>query len=288
MKQMQTKQLQPPQHQEKQPGLESLMNPKPVFDNSLYKGSGKLQGKCALITGGDSGIGKAVAIAFAKEGANISIAYFDEHEDAKMTKQLVESYGVKCVLVAGDLSEEEHCIETVKSTAEKLGNLHVIVNNLAVQYPQNSLLDITASQLEQTFRTNLFSYFYITKAALPYLKKGDCIINTASITAYEGHESLLDYASSKGAIVSFTRSLSKSLVKVGIRVNGVAPGPIWTPLIPSSFDAEKVSEFGGDVPMGRPGQPWEVAGAYVYLASQDATYVTGQILHVNGGVVVNG
>ncbi|WP_379970150.1 SDR family oxidoreductase [Ectobacillus sp. sgz5001026] len=288
MKQMQTKQLQPPQHQEKQPGLESLMNPKPVFDNSLYKGSGKLQGKCALITGGDSGIGKAVAIAFAKEGANISIAYFDEHEDAKMTKQLVESYGVKCVLVAGDLSEEEHCIETVKSTAEKLGNLHVIVNNLAVQYPQNSLLDITASQLERTFRINLFSYFYITKAALPYLKKGDCIINTASITAYEGNESLLDYASSKGAIVSFTRSLSKSLVKVGIRVNGIAPGPIWTPLIPSSFDAEKVSEFGGDVPMGRPGQPWEVAGAYVYLASQDATYVTGQMLHVNGGVVVNG
>lgn len=264
------------------------MNPKPVFDNSLYKGSGKLQGKCALITGGDSGIGKAVAIAFAKEGANISIAYFDEHEDAKMTKQLVESYGVKCVLVAGDLSEEKNCIETVKSTTEKLGNLHVIVNNLAVQYPQNSLLDITASQLEQTFRINLFSYFYITKAALPYLKKGDCIINTASITAYEGHESLLDYASSKGAIVSFTRSLSKSLVKVGIRVNGVAPGPIWTPLIPSSFDAEKVSQFGGDVPMGRPGQPWEVAGAYVYLASQDATYVTGQMLHVNGGVVVNG
>lgn len=284
----QTKQVLPPQHQENQPGLESVMNPKPIFDNSLNKGSGKLSGKCALITGGDSGIGKAVAIAFAKEGAHVSIGYYNEHEDAKATKQLVEAYGVKCTLFAGDLSDEMNCIQAVKNTVEQLGNLNIIVNNIAVQYPQNSLLDITASQLEKTFRVNLFSYFYVTKAALPYLKKDDCIINTASITAYEGNEGLIDYASTKGAIVSFTRSLSKSLVKQGIRVNGVAPGPIWTPLIPSSFDSQKVAEFGSDVPMGRPGQPWELAGAYVYLASQDSTYVTGQMLHVNGGVINNG
>ncbi|WP_416828626.1 SDR family oxidoreductase [Ectobacillus polymachus] len=284
----QTKQVLPPQHQENQPGIESVMNPKPIFDNSLYKGSGKLSGKCALITGGDSGIGKAVAIAFAKEGAHVSISYYNEHEDAKATKQLIEAYGVKCTLFAGDLSDEMNCIQAVKSTVEQLGNLNIIVNNLAVQYPQNSLLDITASQLEKTFRVNLFSYFYVSKAALPYLKKDDCIINTASITAYEGNEGLIDYASTKGAIVSFTRSLSKSLVKQGIRVNGVAPGPIWTPLIPSSFDSQKVAEFGSDVPMGRPGQPWELAGSYVYLASQDSTYVTGQMLHVNGGVVNNG
>lgn len=284
----QKKQAQLPQHQDKQPGLETLMNPKPKFEDASYKGSGKLNGKCALITGGDSGIGKAVAVAFAKEGANVAIAYLDEHEDAKTTKELVESYGVTCILLAGDLSQEEQCKRAVEETAAKLGGLNIVVNNLAQQYPQQSLADITAEQWERTFRINVFSYFYVTKAALTYLKQGDTVINTASITAYQGNEQLIDYASTKGAIVAFTRSLAKSLVQKGIRVNGVAPGPIWTPLIPSSFDSQKVAEFGTDVPMGRPGQPWELAPAYVYLASNDSAYVSGQMIHVNGGVVVNG
>jgi NAD(P)-dependent dehydrogenase (short-subunit alcohol dehydrogenase family) len=288
MQQKQTKQAQPPQHQEKQPGVESLMNPKPKFEDPSYKGSGKLKGKYALITGGDSGIGKAAAIAFAKEGAHVAIAYLDEHEDAKATKEIIEGYGVQCILFAGDLSDEKHCQNVVNETVSELGGLNIVVNNLAQQYPQKSLQDITAQQWEKTFRINVFSYFYITKAALSHLKQGDTIINTASITAYGGNEQLIDYSSTKGAIVAFTRSLAKSLVNQGIRVNGVAPGPIWTPLIPSSFDSQKVAEFGTDVPMGRPGQPWELAPAYVYLASNDSTYVTGQMIHVNGGVAVNG
>lgn len=284
----QTKQTLPPQHQQKQPGIESLMNPLPKFIDANYKGSGKLNGKHALITGGDSGIGRAVAIAFAKEGANVAIAYLDEHEDAEETKRFVEEEGVNCILIAGDLSTEQHCTQVVNETVQQLGGLHIVVNNIAQQYPQQGLEQITAEQLEKTFRTNIFSYFYVTKAALTHLKQGDTIVNTASIVAYEGNEQLIDYAATKGAIVAFTRSLAKSLVQKGIRVNGVAPGPIWTPLIPSSFDEKKVSEFGSNVPMKRPGDPYELAPAYVYLASNDSTYVTGQVIHVNGGVIVGG
>lgn len=284
----QKKQTLPPQHQQKQPGIESLMNPLPKFVDANYKGSGKLKGKHALITGGDSGIGRAVAIAFAREGANVAIAYLDEHEDAEETKRFVEEEGGNCTLIAGDLSDEQHCNQVVNETVKQLGGLHIVVNNIAQQYPQQGLEQITAEQLEKTFRTNIFSYFYVTKAALPHLKQGDTIVNTASIVAYEGNEQLIDYAATKGAIVAFTRSLAKSLVQKGIRVNGVAPGPIWTPLIPSSFDEKKVSEFGSNVPMKRPGEPYELAPAYVYLASNDSTYVTGQVIHVNGGVIVGG
>lgn len=283
-----SKQGQPPQHQDKQPGLETLMSPRPQSEDDSYKGSGKLKGKIALITGGDSGIGKAVALAFAKEGADIAIAYLDEHEDAETTKQLVQKYGVKCISFAGDLGEEAFCKQVVEDTVSQLGSLNIVVNNLAQHYPQQGLEYITAEQLEKTFRVNVYSYFYVTKAALYHLKQGDAIINTASITAYQGNEQLIDYSATKGAIVTFTRSLSQSLIKKGIRVNGVAPGPVWTPLIPSSFPEDKVAQFGTDVPMGRAGQPWELAPAYVYLASNDSTYVSGQMLHINGGVVVNG
>ncbi|HFJ9482028.1 NAD(P)-dependent oxidoreductase [Bacillus cereus] len=278
----------PAQHQNKQPGIESLMSPLPQFEDANYKGSEKLKGKNVLITGGDSGIGRAVSIAFAKEGANVAIAYLDEEEDANETKQRVEKEGVKCVLLPGDLSNEQHCKDIVEETARQLGSLNILVNNVAQQYPQQGLEYITAEQLEKTFRINIFSYFHVTKAALSHLKKGDVIINTASIVAYEGNETLIDYSATKGAIVAFTRSLSQSLVQKGIRVNGVAPGPIWTPLIPSSFDEKKVSQFGSNVPMQRPGQPYELAPAYVYLASGDSSYVTGQMIHVNGGVIVNG
>ena len=278
----------PAQHQNKQPGIESLMSPLPQFEDANYKGSEKLKGKNVLITGGDSGIGRAVSIAFAKEGANVAIAYLDEEEDANETKQRVEKEGVKCVLLPGDLSNEQHCKDIVEETARQLGSLNILVNNVAQQYPQQGLEYITAEQLEKTFRINIFSYFHVTKAALSHLKKGDVIINTASIVAYEGNETLIDYSATKGAIVAFTRSLSQSLVQKGIRVNGVAPGPIWTPLFPSSFDEKKVSQFGSNVPMQRPGQPYELAPAYVYLASGDSSYVTGQMIHVNGGVIVNG
>ncbi len=278
----------PPQHQNKQPGIEALMNPLPEYEDPHYRGSEKLKGKNVLITGGDSGIGRAASIVFAKEGANVAIAYLDETEDANETKRIIEKQGVKCILLPGDLSDEQHCQQVVKEAASKLDGLNIVVNNVAQQYPQQSLEYITAQQLEKTFRVNIFSYFHVTKAALAYLKDGDVIINTASIVAYEGNEQLIDYSATKGAIVAFTRSLAKSLVQKGIRVNGVAPGPIWTPLIPSSFDKKKVSEFGSNVPMKRPGQPYELAPAYVYLASRDSTYVSGQIIHVNGGVIVNG
>ncbi|MCT8978762.1 SDR family oxidoreductase [Clostridium sp. CX1] len=276
----------PPQHQSKQPGLEYLMCPPPIFNNPKYKGSGKLKNKVVLITGGDSGIGRAVSLAFAKEGADIAIAYYDEHRDAETTKALIENEGRRCLLMAGDLKEESFCKKIVDMTVETFGKLNVLVNNAAVQYPQKSLEDISSEQLETTFRTNIFPLFYVTKAALPYLKRGDSIINTASITAYNGNKELIDYSSTKGAIVTFTRSLSLSLESKGIRVNGVAPGPIWTPLIPSSFSADKVATFGLEVPMKRAGQPVELAPTYVYLASNDSTYVSGQILHVNGGAMV--
>lgn len=264
------------------------MKPKPVADDPSYKGSGKLKGKVALITGGDSGIGKAVAIAFAKEGADISIVYLNEHKDARETQKLVKEHGSKCILLPGDIGDEEFCKNCVRQTVKELKRLDILVNNAAVQFPKDSIQDITSRQLEKTFRINIFSMFYLTKAALRHMKKGSTIINTTSVTAYRGSAGLLDYSATKGAIVSFTRSLSASLVKNGIRVNAVAPGPIWTPLIPSTFEKDKVAQFGSDAPMGRAGQPEEVAPSYVFLASDDASYFTGQVLHPNGGEIVNG
>ncbi|WP_335870028.1 SDR family oxidoreductase [Bacillus sp. 2205SS5-2] len=278
----------PPQHQDHQPGTEDEMKPQSKYVNDNYKGSGKLQNKVALISGGDSGIGKSVALYFAKEGADIAIVYLEEHQDANKTKALIEKEGRKCVLYSGDLGSESFCGEVVANTIRDLGQVNVLVNNAAEQHPQNSILQISAEQLERTFKTNIFSFFYLTKAALPHLNQGASIINTTSITAYQGHKSLIDYASTKGAIVTFTRSLAESLAEQGIRVNGVAPGPIWTPLIPSTFSAEKVATFGSNTPMGRAGQPCELAPAYVYLASEDSSYVSGQVIHVNGGVIVNG
>ncbi|MCH6268464.1 SDR family oxidoreductase [Neobacillus citreus] len=284
----QKKQTFPPQHQNHQPGTESEMNPKPISVNSNYKPAGKLSGKTAIITGGDSGIGKSVAIYFAKEGADVAIVYLEEHQDAEETKGIIEAEGRRCLLFSGDIGNEDYCKEVVKKTIDEFGGLDILVNNAAEQHPQPSILNITSAQLEKTFRTNIFSYFYMTKMALPFLKKGASIINTASITAYHGHEQLLDYSATKGAIVTFTRSLALSLAKQGIRVNGVAPGPIWTPLIPSTFTADQVATFGSDTPMGRAGQPHELAPSYVFLASEDSSYMSGQMIHVNGGTIING
>jgi NAD(P)-dependent dehydrogenase (short-subunit alcohol dehydrogenase family) len=282
------KQTFPPQHQNQQPGNESEMNPIPKSVDTAYQGSGKLKNKVAIITGGDSGIGKSVAIYFAKEGADIAISYLNEHKDAEETKHLVEAEGRKCLLLPGDIGNESVCIDIVEKVITEFKKIDVLVNNAAEQHPQKSLLDITGEQLERTFRTNIFSFFYMTKVVLPHLQNGGSIINTASITAYDGHDQLLDYSATKGAVVTFTRSLSASLVKQGIRVNGVAPGPIWTPLIPSTFTADQVATFGSTTPMGRAGQPHELAPSYVFLASDDSSYMTGQMLHVNGGKIVNG
>lgn len=279
---------QPPQHQDQRPGIESEMTPAPQYDDAQYQGSSKLKGKVALITGGDSGIGRAVAVLFAKEGANVAIVYLSEHQDADATQKLVEQEGQQCLAIAGDIGDEQFCQEAVRQTIETFGKLDILVNNAAEQHPQESIEAITAEQLEKTFRTNIFSMFFLCKAALPHLKQGGSIINTTSVTAYKGSPQLLDYSSTKGAIVAFTRSLSQALVEKGIRVNGVAPGPIWTPLIPSTFPEEKVASFGKQVPMQRAGQPEEVAPSYVFLASNDSSYMTGQILHPNGGSVING
>lgn len=273
----------PPQHQPMQPGLEALMDPKPIFDNTDYIGTGKLKGKVALITGGDSGIGRAVSLAFAKEGADISIVYYNEHEDAQITKTYVEKQGGKCLLIAGDLRSEAFCKQAVADTVALLGHLDLLVNNAGVQFPRHSIEDISAEQLELTFQVNFFAMFHTTKAALPHLKNGSTIINTTSINAYIGNNLLIDYSSTKGAIVSFTRAMARALVSEGIRVNAVAPGPIWTPLQPASWSAEYVTTLGSDTPMKRSGQPWELAPTYVYLASSDSSYVTGQVLHVDGG-----
>lgn len=283
----QPQQTLPPQHQNTQPGIESQMTPLPQYEGS-YKAAGKLKGKSVLITGGDSGIGRAVAVAYAKEGANVAIVYLNEHQDAEKTKQEVEQEGVKALLLPGDVGDENFAKQAVKQTVEAFGGLDVLINNAAEQHPQQKIADITAQQLEKTFRTNIFGMFYFAKAAMPFLKQGSAIINTASITAYEGNPTLLDYSSTKGAIVSFTRALSNNVVGQGIRVNAVAPGPIWTPLIPSTFDEQQVKTFGADTPMKRPGQPEELAPAYVFLGSDDSSYISGQTIHVNGGTVVNG
>ncbi len=277
----------PPQHQVRQPGDQSDMDPQPIFDDPHYRGSGKLQGKVAIVTGADSGIGRAVAVAYAKEGADVAIVYLNQTSDAEDSRAAVEKYGRICLLLQSDLRDEASCAKTVQDTLNAFEHIDILVNNIAVQHPQNSIMDISLDQLENTFRTNVFSYFHMAKAVVPHLRSGGVIINTASVTAYKGSVRLIDYSSTKGAIVSFTRSLSLSLVKQGIRVNAVAPGPVWTPLIPSSFTADEVQQFGKDVPLMRPAQPFELAPVYVYLASEDSSYVSGQVLHVNGGTMVD-
>jgi NAD(P)-dependent dehydrogenase (short-subunit alcohol dehydrogenase family) len=286
--QTQKKRKQPPQHQDQQPGRQHEMTPEPESGERGYRGSEKLQDKVALITGGDSGIGRAVAVLFAKEGANVAVAYLNEHRDAKETRRLVEERGRKCILISGDVGDERFCKEAVRQTVKQLGGLDILVNNAAEQHPQDSIEKISAKQLERTFRTNVFGYFFMVKAAMKHLKEGSAIINTSSVTAYKGSPELLDYSATKGAEVAFTRSLSQALAEKKIRVNSVAPGPIWTPLIPSTFPEEKVETFGADVPLKRAGQPDEVATCFVFLASEDASYMTGQVLHPNGGTVVNG
>lgn len=280
-------QLQPPQRQT-QPGIEQEMTPEPDA-RPQHRGSGKLAGKVALITGGDSGIGRAVAVLFAREGADVAIGHLAEEDtDATETVKLVEAEGRRCLTLPGDIGDEAFCQEAVARTVRELGRLDVLVNNAAEQHTTQSISEISAEQLERTFRTNIFAMFYLTKAALPHLGEGSAIVNTTSVTAYQGNPTLLDYSSTKGAIVAFTRSLSQQLIGDGIRVNAVAPGPIWTPLIPATMPEEKVAFFGKDVPLGRPGQPEEVAPCYLFLASDDASYMAGQVLHPNGGNVVNG
>lgn len=281
-------QTNPPQHQDRQPGLESAMHPRPEAEMRHWRGSGKLEGKVALVTGGDSGIGRAVAIGFAKEGADVAVVYLDEHQDAEETRRHVEAAGRRCLLLAGDVGDEDFCREAVARTVAGLGHLDVVVNNAAEQHPRKTLEDLPADQLERTFRTNVFAMFFLTRAALPHLGQGAAIVNTTSVTAYRGNPSLLDYSASKGAILAFTRSLAINLAPRGIRVNGVAPGPIWTPLIPSTFSAEQVETFGSGQPLGRVGQPDEVAPCYIFLASDQSSYMSGQVLHPNGGEVVNG
>jgi NAD(P)-dependent dehydrogenase (short-subunit alcohol dehydrogenase family) len=277
----------PAQHQEHQPGSEAAMTPRPHAEMKNYQGSGKLKGKVAVITGGDSGIGRAAAIAFAKEGADVVIAYLDEHQDARETQAHIEAEGRECVIVAGDIGDAGFCRKVVDTALSSFGKLDILINNAAQQYPQKSIEDITEEQLLKTFRINIFSMFYMVQAALPHLRPGARIINTTSVTAYRGSPHLLDYSSTKGAIVAFTRSLSQQLIDRGILVNAVAPGPVWTPLIPSSFDAKEVENFGEKTPLGRAGQPDEIAPCYVFLASDDSSYMSGQVLHPNGGEVVN-
>ncbi|SDZ19681.1 NAD(P)-dependent dehydrogenase, short-chain alcohol dehydrogenase family [Evansella caseinilytica] len=279
---------QPPQAQEQQPGFEEQMNPQPIYDDLNYKGSGKLKDKAVIITGGDSGIGRAVAVAFAKEGARITIVYLNEHADAEKTKARIEKYGGVCLLMVGDIGDEAFCRSVVDNTVAAYGRLDCLINNAAEQHYQKNIEDITAEQMERTFKTNIFSCFYLTKAAMPHLQPGSTIINTASIVAYKGNPTLIDYSATKGAMIAFTRSLSQNIVSKGIRVNAVAPGPIWTPLIPASFPADQVAEFGTSIPMGRPGQPAELAPSYVFLASDDSSFVSGQVIHVNGGDIING
>ncbi len=271
------------------PGIESKMNPLPVYDDLHVSGSGKLKNKVVLISGGDSGIGRAVAILFAKEGADVAIAYLNEHADAAEAKEVIENrYNQKCLLIPGDLSKEANCKKAVSKCVKEFGRVDILVNNAAIHYESKTMADISTEQLIKTFATNIYSYFWLTKEALPFMKKNSSIINTASVTAYRGSATLIDYASTKGAIISFTRSLSANLVEKGIRVNAVAPGPIWTPLIAATFEPKKVAQHGSDVPMKRAGEPVEVATSYLFLASEDGAYFTGQVLHPNGGEIING
>ena len=277
-----------PQTQTKQPGIESQMDPKPIYDHPEYNnGSGRLKNKVAIITGGDSGIGRAVALAFAKEGAKVVVVYYDETEDANETKQAIEQAHGECLLIQGDLTNPSVAQDIVNQTLAKFNQINILVNNAAVQYPQNEITQIKDEDLHKTFAVNYFGTFYLTRAVVPHLTEGDSIINTTSVTAYEGNETLLDYSSTKGALTAFTRSLASNLAKKGIRVNAVAPGPIWTPLIPASFDAQKVSQHGANVPMKRMGHPVELAGAYVLLASNEGSYMSGITIHVNGGTIIN-
>lgn len=280
--------VRPPQHQPR-PGVESRMKPQPVFDYPELKGNDRLKNKVALITGGDSGIGRAVAVLFAKEGAQVAIAYLAEDKDARDTREYIKSnYDSECLLLKGDLARETHCISVVQKTIKHFGRLDILINNAGVHYENKTLQTISSKELIKTFETNIFSFFWVTKAALEYMKKGACIINSSSVTAYRGSGGLIDYASTKGAIVAFTRSLSSNLAKKGIRVNGVAPGPVWTPLIPSSFKSRKAAQHGSDVPLQRAGEPVEIAPSYLFLACSDSSYMTGQFLHPNGGEIING
>lgn len=276
----------PPQHQEGLPGKEKEMTPHPIYDDDT-PGYGRLKDKVAIITGGDSGIGRAVAILFAKEGAEVVIVYLNEHDDAKETAKAMSKYGKEPLLLPLDISKEENCKRIIDETIKNLGHLDILVNNAGMQYDRKNVEDISSEQWENTFRVNMFSQFYLSKYAMPHLKEGSAIINTASVNAFKGNQELMDYSSTKGAIIAFTRSLAQAVAQKGIRVNAVAPGPVWTPLIPASFPEEKVKEFGKDVPMGRAGQPVEIAPSYLFLATKDSSYITGQTIHPNGGTVVN-
>lgn len=277
-----------PQKQNRQPGIEAKMDPAPEYIKETYTGSKKLLDKVALITGGDSGIGRAVSVHFAREGADVAIVYLDEDTDAKETKRLVEAEGRKCLLLKGDVKKSAFCKRAVANTVKQLGKLNILVNNAGMQFPQKDPKAIEEKQLEDTFRTNIFAHFHFANEALEYLNEGDCIINTTSVTAYRSSPNLIDYSSTKGAITSFTRSLATNLTDKKIRVNAVAPGPVWTPLIVATFDEEKIKSFGSETAMKRAGQPSELGPAYVFLASDDASFITGQVIHVNGGEVVNG
>ena len=278
------------QHQDHHPGFEYEMKPLPIYDDDLIIQKGHiLENKKAIITGGDSGIGRAVSVAFAKQGADVAIVYYNETKDAKETQKAIENYGRKCLLISGDLSDPTFCMQLTDEVLSAYGKIDVLVNNAAVQYEDNSLGEITNEQFDKTFKVNVYGTFYLTQAVVPHLKAGERIINTTSVVAFHGHDTLIDYSMTKGALTAFTRSLSMSLAKSqsGIRVNAVAPGPIWTPFIPSSFDASQVTKFGNNTPMGRAGQPIECSGAYVFLASEAASYITGQTIHINGGEIVN-
>lgn len=273
----------PAQHQDEQPGIEKEMEPRPSYEAPGRRGSGRLEGRVALITGGDSGIGRAVSVLFAREGADVAIVYLNEQEDAEETRRAVEEEGARCLLLQGDVREAEFCRHAVEQTLRELGKLNVLVNNAAVQFVQERPEDISDEQLENTFRTNIFAQFYLVRAALLHMREGDAIVNTASVTAFYGNKTLIDYASTKGAIVAFTRALAANIAERGIRVNAVAPGPVWTPLIPASFDTDHVAEFGQDTLLGRPGQPEEIAPSYLFLASADSSYMSGEVLHPDGG-----